>query len=105
MSTKRPTLTQQLTDTQEELAVARKRNDLQAKTLESLCETAGNMEAIVRELRTAVDAVSARAQSIARQNAELTEQNQTLRRENDRLRMRRGPIGAVWDFVMGPPRA
>jgi hypothetical protein len=98
MSTKRPTLTQQLEEARAEIAAQRKMAD-------TVTEGAARLNEAVPKLWAAVDAVAARCQNVERINLEMREENLQLRRENDRLRMRRGPLGACWDFVMGPPRA
>lgn len=105
MSTKRPTLTQLLEEAREQVAVERRQRQLTLDTLAACSEAISRTETIVAEAQKMHETLSARTREIAKENAELRESNLQLRRENDRLRMRRGPVGAFWDFVMGPPRA
>lgn len=105
MSNKRPTMTQQLEEARAEISKHRLQHQLTMDTLGSLAESMTRIEDMAKEAQGFSKQVSERAAAVDRENKELRESNLQLRRENDRLRMRRGPVGALWDFVMGPPRA
>lgn len=105
MTTKRPTMTQQLEEARAEIAQHRRQHQLTTDTIAALSETVTRIEDMAKEAQAWSTQVSGRAAAVHRENDELRESNLQLRRENDRLRMRRGPVGAFWDFVMGPPRA
>lgn len=105
MTTKRPTMTQQLEEARAEIAQHRRQHQLTMDTVAALSETVTRIEDMAKQAQDWSTEVSQCAAAIQRENHELRESSLQLRRENDRLRMRRGPIGAFWDFVMGPPRA